>query len=322
MAPARPPSSSPLSWSGEGGRSAPGTPSSSSPAVPTSLQLFAQTVEPAHRIGFEYRRDESYTARLDGADVRSLAELPGAFFVEVIDPEVHRLVEGAPGGAPALAGLGSVPRGTWLPGALAAVQPGAAAAERGAEAGWRIPVPGMSNWSLHGEQVAAAPGRMVRSRAALSGRGRPATVGTGAGVELFPGLVGGTQSGRGAGGRAGARPGAGQHPGRTAAGRCASAGGRQGRRGRVFPAASRSWWRRPWCWPCCSGLRELQSSRRRRCCWTILPPSWTRSGWPRWCELVAELDCQLIITSLDPDLGIFGKPERVFHVEQGAVQRL
>jgi DNA replication and repair protein RecF len=39
-------------------------------------------------------------------------------------------------------------------------------------------------------------------------------------------------------------------------------------------------------------------------------------------QLVAELDCQLIITSLDPDLGIFGKPERVFHVEQGAVQRL
>jgi recombinational DNA repair ATPase RecF len=39
-------------------------------------------------------------------------------------------------------------------------------------------------------------------------------------------------------------------------------------------------------------------------------------------QLVAELDCQLIITSLDPDLGIFGKPERVFHVERGAVQRL
>jgi DNA replication and repair protein RecF len=62
-----------------------------------SLTLFGQTVEPAHRIGFEYRRDEAYTARLDGQDVKSLAELPAAFFVEVIDPEVHRLVEGAPG---------------------------------------------------------------------------------------------------------------------------------------------------------------------------------------------------------------------------------
>ena len=60
------------------------------------LRLFATTADPAHRIGFEYRRDESYSARMDGEDVRSLAELPSAFFAEVIDPEVHRLVEGAP----------------------------------------------------------------------------------------------------------------------------------------------------------------------------------------------------------------------------------
>ncbi len=39
-------------------------------------------------------------------------------------------------------------------------------------------------------------------------------------------------------------------------------------------------------------------------------------------QMVAELDCQLLITSLDPDLRIFGKPERVFHVEHGAVQGL
>ena len=65
------------------------------------LLVFGQTTEPGravgHRIGFEYHRDESYTARLDGRDVQTLAELPGAFFVEVIDPEVHRLIEGAPG---------------------------------------------------------------------------------------------------------------------------------------------------------------------------------------------------------------------------------
>jgi DNA replication and repair protein RecF len=39
-------------------------------------------------------------------------------------------------------------------------------------------------------------------------------------------------------------------------------------------------------------------------------------------DLVGELDCQLIITSLDPTLAVFGQPERVFHVEQGVVQRL
>jgi DNA replication and repair protein RecF len=42
----------------------------------------------------------------------------------------------------------------------------------------------------------------------------------------------------------------------------------------------------------------------------------------RLVDLVRDLNCQLIITSLDPDLGFFGRPEHVFHVEQGIVQRL
>jgi recombinational DNA repair ATPase RecF len=42
----------------------------------------------------------------------------------------------------------------------------------------------------------------------------------------------------------------------------------------------------------------------------------------RLVDLVGELQCQLIITSLDPDLSVFGTPERVFHVEQGAVQQV
>ena len=60
------------------------------------LLVFAQTEAPFHRIGFEYHRNDSYTARLDGHDVQTLAQLPTAFFVEVIDPEVHRLIEGGP----------------------------------------------------------------------------------------------------------------------------------------------------------------------------------------------------------------------------------
>lgn len=63
----------------------------------SALQVFAETVDPAHRIGFEYRKDAAYVARLDGRDVQGLAELPGALFVEVIDPQVHRLVDGPPG---------------------------------------------------------------------------------------------------------------------------------------------------------------------------------------------------------------------------------
>jgi DNA replication and repair protein RecF len=61
------------------------------------LLVFAQTQSPVHRIGFEYRRNESYVARIDGEDIQTLAQLPTAFFVEVIDPDVHRLVEGGPG---------------------------------------------------------------------------------------------------------------------------------------------------------------------------------------------------------------------------------
>lgn len=39
-------------------------------------------------------------------------------------------------------------------------------------------------------------------------------------------------------------------------------------------------------------------------------------------ELVKALNCQLIVTSLHADLSSFGIPERVFHVERGAVTSL
>ncbi len=92
------------------------------------LTVFGQTIDPAHRVGFEYRREEAYTARVDGQDVRSLAELPGAFFVEAIDPEIHRLVEGAPGSA---AGGSTGVCSTWN---LLSLSTGCASAERYASA--------------------------------------------------------------------------------------------------------------------------------------------------------------------------------------------
>ncbi|HTY48509.1 MAG TPA: DNA replication and repair protein RecF [Steroidobacteraceae bacterium] len=39
-------------------------------------------------------------------------------------------------------------------------------------------------------------------------------------------------------------------------------------------------------------------------------------------EQVARLDCQLVLTSLSPDMSSFGRPERVFHVEQGGVRQV
>ena len=37
---------------------------------------------------------------------------------------------------------------------------------------------------------------------------------------------------------------------------------------------------------------------------------------------ISRLDCQLVITSLDPERTEFGQPDRVFHVEQGRVKQL
>ncbi len=42
----------------------------------------------------------------------------------------------------------------------------------------------------------------------------------------------------------------------------------------------------------------------------------------RLVDLVSELNCQLIVTSLDPALYAFRSPRAMFHVEQGTVQRL
>jgi DNA replication and repair protein RecF len=39
----------------------------------------------------------------------------------------------------------------------------------------------------------------------------------------------------------------------------------------------------------------------------------------RFIEEVSQLRCQLVLTSLQPESDLFGRPERVFHVEQGRV---
>jgi recombinational DNA repair ATPase RecF len=36
---------------------------------------------------------------------------------------------------------------------------------------------------------------------------------------------------------------------------------------------------------------------------------------------IAQLECQLVITSLQPETSAFDTPDRVFHVEQGRVGR-
>jgi DNA replication and repair protein RecF len=284
-----------------------------------ALRVFAQTSAPDHRIGFEYRRDEAYTARLDGHDVQSLAELPAAFFVEVIDPEVHRLVEGGPS-----------ERRRWLDWGVFHVEPRFldhwvrfSRALRQRNAALRLsqdPRPWEAELVNHGQVVAELRaqwferirGHCAQAVRRLSGLDLEMTYSRGWSQEkdLAQALSEGLERD--------------QARGSTLSGPQRSdvvlrVGGRPAReslsRGQQKLVAA------------AMVLALLQCLRERQ----PTPPTLLLDDpaaelddarLTALVELVAELDCQLIITSLRPDLRIFGHPERVFHVEQGTVQGL
>jgi DNA replication and repair protein RecF len=282
----------------------------------SSLQLFAQTVEPAHRIGFEYRRDESYTARLDGGDVRSLAELPAAFFVEVIDPEVHRLVEGAPG-----------ERRRWLDWGVFHVEPSfldhwvrfsrALRQRNAALKQGQDPRVWDGELTLHGEQVSRQRiqwfetikpylnetiHQLARLDVELSyfrgwAADRSLAQVLAEGVERDK-VRGSTLAG----------------PQRAdvqlrVGGKLARESLSRGQQKLVASAMVLALLQR---------LRESQATPPT----LLLDDPAAELDADRLAalvQLVGELDCQLLITSLDPDMRIFGQPERVFHVEHGRV---
>jgi DNA replication and repair protein RecF len=283
------------------------------------LTVFGQTFEPAHRIGFEYRRDEAYTARLDGQDVRSLAELPGAFFVEAIDPEIHRLVEGAPG-----------ERRRWLDWGVFHVEPSFlehwlrfsralrqrnAALKQGMD-----PKIWEGELVTHGERVAAQRSQWFETIKPylnetihrLSGLDVELTYYRGWAVDrsLAEALLDGLERDRTRGSTLSGPQRADVHL--RVGGKAARESLSRGQQKLVASALVLALLGR---------LREQEGP----------PPTLLlddpaaeldvqRLG--RLVDLVTELRCQLILTSLDPDSRIFGRPEHMFHVEQGIVQRL
>lgn len=283
------------------------------------LQVFGETVDPAHRIGFEYRRDDAYTARLDGRDVRSLAELPGNFFVEVIDPEVHRLVEGAP-----------AERRRWLDWGVFHVEPTFlehwlrfSRALRQRNAALKLgqdPRAWSAELVQHGEQVAVQRAQwfesvrpyLVRTIQRLSGLELELGFqrGWAADRTLEEALEEGLERDRTRGSTA-SGPQRADVALRTA-GRAARDVLSRGQQKLVAAAMVLALLQR---------LREAQPTAP-----TLLlddpAAELDATRLAALVELVRELDCQLIITSLDPDLRLFGEPESLFHVEQGAVQRL
>jgi DNA replication and repair protein RecF len=283
------------------------------------LTVFAQTHEPAHRIGFEYRRDESYTARIDGSDARSLAELPAALFVEVIDPEVHRLVEGVPG-----------ERRRWLDWGVFHVEPGflecwlrfsrALRQRNAALKSGQDPRPWEPELIEQGEVVAHLRQQWLETV-------RPywiAAVERLAGFDIDMHYFRGWSAERGLGEALAEGLERDRERGSTllgpqradvqlrVKGRAAKEVLSRGQQKLVAAAMVLALLQR---------LRQDQAA----------PPTLLLDDpaaelddqrLTALVELVREVDCQLIITSLNPDLKIFGQPERVFHVDHGAVQRL
>jgi DNA replication and repair protein RecF len=283
------------------------------------LTVFGQTADPPHRIGFEYRRDEAYTARVDGQDVRSLAELPGAFFVEAIDPEIHRLVEGAPG-----------ERRRWLDWGVFHVEPSfldhwlrfsRALRQRNAALKQGMD-PKVWDGELvsHGDSVATQRSQWFETIKPylnetihrLSGLDVELAYyrGWAADRSLAEALMDGLERDRARGATL---------AGPQRADVQLRVGGKAAReslsRGQQKLVASAM------VLALLGRLREQEGP----------PPTLLlddpaaeldveRLG--RLVDLVTELRCQLILTSLDPDLRIFGRPEHMFHVEQGIVQRL
>jgi DNA replication and repair protein RecF len=282
----------------------------------SALQVFAQTADPTHRIGFEYRREEAYTARLDGEDVRSLAQLPGAFFVEAIDPEVHRLVEGAPGERRRWLdwGVFHVEQGfldNWLRFSRALRQRNAALKSGQDASVWDVEL------ALHGEQVSSARSQWFEATKPHLHETIYRLAGLEVEVSYFRGwaadrtlaqaLLDGIDRDRQRGSTLTGPQRADVHL--KVGGKAARESLSRGQQKLVAAAMVLAMLQR---------LREQQTTPPT----LLLDDPAAELDTHRLqllVSLVSELNCQLLITSLDPRLQLFGQPERVFHVEQGRV---
>jgi DNA replication and repair protein RecF len=283
------------------------------------LRVFAETVEPTHRIGFEYRREGSYAARLDGADVESLAQLPPAFFVEVIDPDIHRLIEGGPAERRRWLDWGVFHvEQAFLPHWLRfsrALRQRNAALKAGLDASvWE------GELAEHGDAVARLRAAWLESlrpyweRAVRQLSGLEVQLGYSQGWSAERSLSEALADGRDRDRERGSTL-SGPHRADIPL-RLAGAAARdvlsRGQQKLVAAALVLA---------LLSRLREQQSAAP-----TLLLDDPAAELDPQRLEglvdLVKELDCQLVITSLAPDLRLFGQPERVFHVEHGQVRQL
>ena len=281
------------------------------------LRVLAETADPSHRVGFEYRREGSYVARLDGRDVETLAELPAAFFVEVIDPDIHRLVEGAP-----------AERRRWLDWGVfhvehqflphwlrysRALRQRNAALKAGQDASiWDSAV------AEHGEIVAALRGHWLDSL-------RPAweqAVRQLSGLDVELGYSRGWSQERSLAEALIEAKDRDRERGSTLSGPHRADISLRWQGGATRDVLSRGQQKLVAAALVLAQLGQLRERQSTAPTLLLDDPAAELDSQrlEGLVDLVRSLDCQLVITSLAPDLRLFGHPERVFHVEQGQVR--
>jgi DNA replication and repair protein RecF len=282
------------------------------------LTVFGRTDGiPPQAVGVQVGRGSGTVARINGAPAGSLTELSPAFPVQVIDPGVHKLVE-----------EGGFRRRRWMDWAVFHVEPGFAdtwvrytRAVKQRNAALRHQPAQAAAWNPEvarlGERIAEARRSLIeqlqpawrRSVLALSGLEVDLIYSRGWGqdVSLAQALQdsGARDQARGL-----------THSGPHRADILIRLGGRPARevlsRGQQKLVAI------------AMTLAQIELLQERTAINPTLlldDPAAELDGdhLLRFIEAVSRLDCQLVMTSLQPHFDLFGRPERVFHVEQGVV---
>lgn len=271
-----------------------------------------------HAVGVEVDRREGTRARVDAATVGSLADLSRVFPVQVIDPEIHKLIE-----------EGGRRRRRWLDWAVFHVEPqfadwwvrygralrqrNAALRNRGGTKPWDVEVAGL------GEKISAARAAVLEQmqpywREVITGLDCPAGElqyfrGWGAQYSLTEALEAsrGRDEARGL-----------THAGPHRADVVIRVGGKLARE-----VLSRGQQKLMAVALTLAQLRLLKAVSGTTPTLLLDDPAAELDSehLGHFVRQIAPLGCQMIITSLHAETPAFGAPDRVFHVEQGRVGR-
>lgn len=285
------------------------------------LTVFGRTAgEFPHRIGLQVSRLEGVRARVDGADLSALTDLSGLLPIQVIDPEVHKLVE-----------EGSYGRRRWLDWTVFHVEPGFAGhwsrynrALKQRNALLRQRGSSLEVWDTelqtHGLPLTDAREAVMAGLAPFWNRlvrdllGQPIEMSFHRGWARDHSFAEGLQLARSRDEQRGST-GVGPHRADVAirsTGKPARDVLSRGQQKLVAAALI------------LAQLQYLKSTLGLRPVLLLDDPAAEldddRLG--QFIAAVKDLETQLVVTSLRSDFTVFGAPERVFHVEQGRVQEV